>query len=295
MQPLAYAAVLAIVVPISAMVWLGLSGDRAGFRRIQANLGNKASAAEKATSRGEQFAHLSGRLTPKGYVAWLDKQLAGAGRPRQWPLQKVIMAKPLLGFAGSVLAFLVYMAAPSGGRLLLCLGLALLSYFLPDLLIRNRAQKRREAIRLELPNALDQMLISVQAGLGFEAAMSRVGEFNGGPLADELIRTLQDIQVGRSRKDAYLALAQRVDVPDVRTFVRAVVQADIYGIAIANVLKTQAKDMRIKRKQRAEEHAMKMPVKMLFPLIFFILPTLFIVLLGPTVLNIIDTFERMNR
>ena len=162
--------------------------------------------------------------------------------------------------------------------------------FSPDLLVRNRAQKRREAIRLELPVALDHMLISVQAGLGFEAAMGRAGTSGKGPMAEELIRTLQDIQVGRSRKDAYLAMAERVDVPDVRSFIRAVVQADAYGVAIAGVLKAQAGDMRIKRKQRAEEHAMKMPVKMLFPLIFFILPTLFIVVLGPTVMSIMSLF-----
>jgi tight adherence protein C len=135
------------------------------------------------------------------------------------------------------------------------------------------------------------MLISVQAGLGFETAMGRAGENGRGPLADELIRTLQDIQVGRSRKEAYLALSERVDVPDVRSFIRSVVQADTYGIAIAGVLKAQAKDMRVKRRQRAEEHAMKMPVKMLFPLIFFILPTLFIILLGPAVLQIIAVFS----
>jgi tight adherence protein C len=137
------------------------------------------------------------------------------------------------------------------------------------------------------------MLISVQAGLGFESAMGRAGSNGSGPLAEELIRTLQDIQVGRSRKDAYLDMSERVDVPDVRSFIRAVVQADAYGVAIAGVLKAQAQDMRIKRKQRAEEHAMKMPVKMLFPLIFFILPTLFIVLLGPTVVTILEVFSTL--
>lgn len=294
MHPLAYTAVLAIVIPVSAMVWVGFSGDHASIRRIQANLGGKAAGITSASRSSEKLASLSNRLIGKGYVSWMDRQLAGAGRPREWPLGKVIMVKPLLGFGSAVTCILLYLAEPSGGRLALCLAFVALCYFLPDLLIRNRAQKRRGEIRLELPNALDQMLISVEAGLGFEAAMSRVAEFNRGPLADELVRTLQDIQVGRSRKDAYQALAHRVDVPDVRTFVRAVVQADAYGIPIANVLKTQAQDMRIKRKQRAEEHAMKMPVKMLFPLIFFILPTLFIVLLGPTVLNIVETFSTMN-
>ena len=184
----------------------------------------------------------------------------------------------------------VVASGPTPPKVLLMVGVTALAYFVPDILIRNYAQKRREAIKLELPNALDQMLISVQAGLGFESAMARAGQNGKGPLADELIRTLQDIQVGRSRKDAYLAMAQRVDVPDLRSFVRAVVQADTYGIAIAKVLKSQAKDMRVKRRQRAEEHAMKMPVKMLFPLIFFILPTLFIVVLGPTVLSIMEVF-----
>ncbi|MGG6379782.1 type II secretion system F family protein [Paenarthrobacter sp. NEAU-H11] len=291
MQPIALAAILAIIVPISGMVWLSFTGDRAGLRRIKANLGGRPSQAVQSLNISQQFTDLSKRITPKSYEAWLDKQLAGAGRPKQWPLTRILMVKPLLAFAGALLGLVVFLGAPSAGRFAIAVVMVALAYFVPDLLIRNRAQKRREEIRLELPNALDQMLISVQAGLGFESAMGRAGENGRGPLADELIRTLQDIQVGRSRKEAYLALSERVDVPSVRTFVRAVVQADTYGIAIAGVLKTQAKDMRIKRRQLAEEHAMKMPVKMLFPLIFFILPTLFIVLLGPAVLQIMSVFS----
>lgn len=291
MQPIALAAILAIILPISGMIWLAFTGDRAGLRNIQTNLGRRPSQVARSLNVNEQIAALSKRLTPHSYEAWLDKQLAGAGRPKQWPLARIIMVKPMLAFGGAIMGLLVFLGAPSTGRVVLGIGIIALAYFVPDILLRNRAQKRREEIRLELPNALDQMLISVQAGLGFETAMGRAGENGRGPLADELIRTLQDIQVGRSRKEAYLALAERVDVPDVRTFIRAVVQADTYGIAIAGVLKTQAKDMRIKRRQRAEEHAMKMPVKMLFPLIFFILPTLFIVLLGPAVLQIISVFS----
>jgi tight adherence protein C len=134
------------------------------------------------------------------------------------------------------------------------------------------------------------MLISVEAGLGFETAMARAGQYGKGPLAFELTRTLQDMQVGRSRREAYQALATRTDVPDLRAFVRAVVQADIYGIAIAKVLKTQAKQMRIKRRQRAEEKAMKLPVKVLFPLMFCILPVLFIVIIGPAAINVMKNF-----
>jgi tight adherence protein C len=293
MQTLALAAILAIVAPVSAMTWFAFTGDRAGLRNIQANLGRKQKNKGPSLSTNERLAQVSQRITPKGYTVWLDQQLAGAGRPKDWPLGRVIMVKPMLALAGLVMGYLVFLAAPAPGTLLLMLGVGALCYFLPDLLLRSTAQKRREAIRLELPNALDNMLISVQAGLGFESAMGRAGSNGSGPLAEELIRTLQDIQVGRSRKDAYLDMSERVDVPDVRSFIRAVVQADAYGVAIAGVLKAQAQDMRIKRKQRAEEHAMKMPVKMLFPLIFFILPTLFIVLLGPTVVTILEVFSTL--
>jgi len=289
-QTIAYAAILAVIAPLSIMTWLAFTGDRAGFRNIQANLGRGPQAAGSALSAAGQLAALSRKVTPKGYTAWLDKQLAGAGRPKDWPLGRVIMIKPLLALGGAVMGIFLVAGSPTVTNVLLMVGITALAYFVPDILIRNYAQKRREKIKLELPDTLDQMLISVQAGLGFETAMARAGQNGKGPLADELIRTLQDIQVGRSRKDAYLAMAQRVDVPDLRSFVRAVVQADTYGIAIANVLNSQARDMRVKRRQRAEEHAMKMPVKMLFPLIFSILPTLFIVVLGPTVLSIIDVF-----
>ncbi|MGX5715255.1 type II secretion system F family protein [Arthrobacter sp. MAHUQ-56] len=291
MQTIAYAAILAVIAPLSIMTWFVVTGDRAGLRNIQSNLGRISRPSGSAFAANGQLEELSRRVTPKGYTAWLDKQLAGAGRPKDWPLGRVIMVKPILALVGAVFGVFLVAADPSGVKVLLMVGITALAYFLPDILIRNYAQKRRESIKLELPDTLDQMLISVQAGLGFETAMARAGQNGKGPLADELIRTLQDIQVGRSRKEAYAAMAERVDVPDLRSFVRAVVQADTYGIAIANVLGAQAKDMRVKRRQRAEEHAMKMPVKMLFPLIFFILPTLFVVVLGPTVMSIIEVFS----
>ena len=292
MQAIAYAAILAVVAPVSIMTWLALTGDRAGLRNIQSNLGHRPRSGAASFDANEQLASLAKKAMPQGYAAWLDKQLAGAGRPKAWPLGRVIMVKPLLALAGAVLGVLLYIADPKPMKLGLALGVTALCYFVPDILLRNYAEKRRTAIKLELPNALDQMLISVQAGLGFETAMARAGETGKGPLADELVRTLQDIQVGRSRKEAYVALAQRVDVPDLRSFVRAVVQADTYGIAIAKVLHSQAQVMRVKRRQQAEEHAMKMPVKMLFPLIFSILPALFIVVLGPTVMSIMDMFAK---
>ncbi|MGO4583849.1 type II secretion system F family protein [Arthrobacter sp. 2RAF6] len=291
MQFFAYAAMLAIVAPVSWMVWLAFTGDRAGLRNIRTNLGVRTASTPQSGNVQDRLTAISRQLAPDGYVAWLDKQLAGAGRPKDWPLGRILMVKPLLALGGGVFGVLLFLGDPSAGKLLLAFAVTAVAYFVPDLLIRSNAQKRREAIRLELPNSLDQMLISVQAGLGFEAAMARAAESGKGPLADEFIRTLQDIQVGRSRKDAYLDMSQRVDVPDVRSFIRAVVQADAYGIAIAKVLKAQAQEMRTKRRQRAEEYAMKIPVKILFPLIFCIFPTLFIILLGPAVMNIIAAFS----
>jgi tight adherence protein C len=272
-------------------VWFAFTGDRAGLRNIRTNLGRKSAAPLARVNAREQFAALSKKLAPVGYVAWLDKQLAGAGRPKDWPLGRLLMVKPLLALGGAVSGVALFLVEPSPQRLLIALAFVVFLYFAPDLLFRSKAEKRREEIRLELPNALDQMLISVQAGLGFEAAMARSAQNGTGPLADEFSRTLQDMQVGRARKDAYLSFAARVDSPDLRSFIRAVVQADTYGIAIAKVLKEQAQEMRTKRRQRAEEHAMKIPVKILFPLIFCIFPTLFIILLGPAVLGIMAAFS----
>jgi tight adherence protein C len=204
------------------------------------------------------------------------------------PLAKLIVAKPLLALTGALAGILLLSNSLTTTNIALAVFATVFFYFVPDLLVYNKGIKRQEAMELELPNTLDQMLISVEAGLGFESAIARAGSNGDGPLAQELMRTLQDIQVGRPRQEAYEAMAARSSVEDLRGFVRAVVQADKYGIGIAKVLRAQAKDARVKRRQRAEEKAMKLPVKVLFPLIFFIFPVLFIVLLGPAAINIIE-------
>lgn len=290
MSPIALGAILAIVLPVAYLVWSVAATDRVALRNIQANLGQRARNATPQSLTLE-FSAVARKVTPVRYVAWLDKQLAALGRPKEWPLERLLVVKPLLALGTGLLALFYFLASPEPARFAILIAALAFGYFAPDLLIRSNAEKRRDKIRQELPNTLDQMLISVQAGLGFEAAMARTAQNGGGPLADEMMRTLQDMQVGRSRKEAYLAMSDRVDVPDLRSFIRAIVQADAYGIAIAKVLKVQAKEMRMKRRQRAEEHAMKIPVKILFPLIFFIFPTLFIILLGPAVMNIIAAFS----
>jgi tight adherence protein C len=290
MSPMALGAIFTIVLPLTYLVWSITATDRVALRNIQANLGQRARNAAPQNLSTE-FHTIARKITPVGYVAWLDKQLAAVGRPKEWPLERLLAVKPLLALGFGLLGLFNFFASPAPARLAILIAATAFGYFAPDLLVRSNAEKRRAKIRQELPNTLDQMLISVQAGLGFEAAMARTAQNGSGPLADEMTRTLQDMQVGRSRKEAYLAMSDRVDVPDLRSFIRAIVQADAYGIAIAKVLRVQANEMRIKRRQRAEEHAMKIPVKILFPLIFFIFPTLFIILLGPAVMSIIATFS----
>lgn len=292
MSIMAWVSIAIIVIPCTAMVWALIAVDRSGLAAVRANLGRMPGSAVSAPAADVQhLVDFSKRLAPKGYTAWLDKLLAKAGRPPGMPLDRLLVVKPALALVASVAGILLLIKTPTGPIVLLAIFIMGLAYFVPDLLLHSIGTKRREAIELELPSTLDQMLISVEAGLGFEAAMARAGENGVGPLAAELVRTLQDMQVGRSRREAYAAMAERTGAPDLRSFVRAIVQADVYGIAIANVLRTQAKQMRVRRKQRAEEKAMKLPVKVLFPLIFFILPVLFTVILGPAVINIVATFS----
>ncbi|WP_426990058.1 type II secretion system F family protein [Pseudarthrobacter sp. Y6] len=292
MTVMAWLMVGLIIVPISAMVWSFISIDRQGLASVRSNLGrgNRITVEGNAGAESRGQAGLGVRLTPKGYSGWLDKLLAKAGRPASIPLERLLIAKPALALVAAFISILIVVKSPTNVSILLAIFLTVLAYFIPDILIHGRGDKRQKAIEQELPNTLDQMLISVEAGLGFEAAMARAGQNGKGPLSEELVRTLQDMQVGRSRRDAYLAMGQRSDVPDLRSFVRSVVQADTYGIALANVLRTQAKQMRIKRRQRAEEKAMKLPVKVLFPLMFCILPVLFIVLIGPAVIGVMQNF-----
>jgi tight adherence protein C len=295
MTAMAWVIVALIIVPTTYIVWSVVSVDRRGYAAVRSNLNRgrnhfgDTGAGAVSTSEARQSAPLGIRVTPKGYAAWLDKLLAKAGRPARFPLDRLLMAKPALALIVAVLAILVLLKSPSGTTMLVAIVLTTLAYFVPDILVHGRGSERQKAIEFELPNTLDQMLISVEAGLGFETAMARAGQNGKGPLAAELARTLQDMQVGRTRKDAYLSMAERADVPDLRSFVAAIVQADIYGIAIASVLRSQAKQMRIKRRQRAEEKAMKLPVKVLFPLMFCILPALFVVIIGPAIIKVMDS------
>jgi len=285
-------SLLLVSAPVGYLVWSLLSVDRSSQRAVRTMLalGTDTEGPTEQT-QSKLLERIGYRLTPAGYIRKLDKLLSLAGRPASLPLGRVLAAKPLLGLVGALLGFYISSSGPTPIIKLVGVFVVLLGYFIPDLLLYSKGQERQKVMQLELANTLDQMLISVEAGLGFEGAMARAGENGKGPLAEEIVRTLQDMQVGRSRRESYLALSERTNIPELRSFVQAVVQADTYGIAISRVLRIQAKVMRVKRRQRAEEKAMKLPVTILFPLLFFIFPVLFIAILGPAVINAIETFS----
>lgn len=237
------------------------------------------------------------KLTPAGWVRSLERRIKLAGSPAGWPLDRALALKLILGIGTLLVSALAVINFPSSegspiigiARIVAVPLLTVVAYRFPDLALDFRGKDRQQKIQITLPDALDQMSISVEAGLGFDSALGRVVDTGKGPLVEELHRTLQEIAIGVPRKQAFRGLVERTDVPELRHFVFAVNQAEEYGLPIAQVLRVQSKELRVIRRQRAEEKAMKIPVKIVFPLILCIFPSLFVVLLVPAALRIIET------
>ena len=235
---------------------------------------------------------LGRRFTPSDQTARMRRRLDLAGNPPGWDSDRILAYKMLGLFAGGLLGVLLPLALGSVlWALVLGVGLAVLGFYTPNLALYQMAYNRSDRILKDLPDALDLLVISVESGLGFDAALSQVARNTEGPLADEFFRVLQEMQLGTSRSDSLRALGERSNVSDLKGFITAMVQADSFGIPVANVLRIQAREMRTRRSQRAEEAAQKVPVKILFPLIFCILPVLFIAILGPAVIQIANAFS----
>lgn len=272
----------AIVAVATGFVTLPAAGVQ---RRARALAAPEASAVNRwQRLRGDVSADsLLGRLTAPTLLRRIERNLVLAGRPDGWTLNRVIVAKPVGAVIGLVFALVVISKTSSPVLMVFALLIMVLGYFVPDLLIYNHAVKRQQTIQNSLPDLLDQIVISIEAGVGFEQALRTVAERGSGPLVEEIVRLLQDISLGMSRRDAYIALAERTSVDELRIFAKAIVQAEEYGISVASVVRSQAKEMRLSRRMRAEARAQQVPVKILFPLMVCVLPVLFIVVLGPSV------------
>ena len=223
----------------------------------------------------------------------IRRKLDLAGNPPGWTVDRVLSGKVLGAVLGLVfgLMFSLMLTSPAW-KIVVIVGATIVGFFAPNLYLYQRTHERSERLQRDLPDAIDLLTISVESGLGFDAAIQQVARNTDGPLAEEFSRVLREMQIGQGRADALRALGERTNVGDIRTFVGAMVQADSFGIPIAQVLRVQSAEIRVKRRQRAEEKAQQVPVKITIPLIFCILPTLFIAVMGPAVLSILDSFSK---
>ncbi len=231
-----------------------------------------------------------GRLTPQRNIRDLQHKLEVAGRPYGWTVVSFVGLRLLVAIVLGLVTFVLMLLTDldPGRRLLLVVAVVPLGYYLPIIWLNTRMRKRQRALLRALPDGLDMLNICVGAGLGFDAALSRVGEQWQTPLADEFNRVVAEIRLGKTRRQALLDLARRTEVMELENFVATIVQADQLGVSIAKVLRTQAEQMRIFRRQRAEEQARQATIKLLFPLVFMIFPAMLAVLLGPAIPQIID-------
>jgi tight adherence protein C len=243
-----------------------------------------------------RFAGLGRRLSGADSSERIRRKLDLAGNPPGWTVDRVMSGKvvgAIGGLAGGLL-FSFMLSSPMM-KLLVVVGVTVAGFFAPSMYLYQRTYDRSKRMQRELPDAIDLLTISVESGLGFDAALQQVAYNTDGPLADEFSRVLREMQIGSSRSEALRALAERSSLSELRSFVSSMVQADAFGIPIANVLRVQSSEMRVKRRQRAEEKAQQVPVKMTIPLIFCILPALFIIVMGPAAIQIMDQFSSIQR
>jgi tight adherence protein C len=232
------------------------------------------------------------RITPRASVETVTNKLLAAGLNRKVSPTTYLASKAILGIVGfvggQVIAGLAGVLASKA--LLLGIAFAFVGFMLPDVVLTLRTRSRKEMLRAELPDALDLLAVSVEAGLGFDGAISKLTEHMEGPLADEFALALGEMRIGESRQNALTKMMKRVGTPEFSSFVRAIIQADQLGISLGRILKVQASDTRNRRQLAAEERAMKAPIKMLFPTVIFIFPAMFIVILGPAFMNLSELF-----
>jgi pilus assembly protein TadC len=288
---------VALVVAVLAVLPLG--GRRADVARTLRAAdtryrvrGPDTAPAAPAKSALVQYAGSLGRaLTPPAVVDDLNRRLDQAGNPQRLGLEEILDYKGLLMLVGAGTGFVASLPylGPVYILLLTAAGTAI-GFFAPNLIVLHLAQERQQQIRRTLPDIIDILVVTVEAGLGFEAALAQVVRNGRGPMVGEFARVLHEMQIGRPRVDALREMAARTTVAELRAFASAVVQATTLGVPISKVLRQQATEMRIRRRQRAEELAQKVPVKILFPLVLCLLPALFVVVIGPGIIRLVAVF-----
>lgn len=253
-------------------------------------------AANAQESRGQRMRQVEAPeesakfVATRGAISRLERNMMLAGHPAGWTMRNIMVAKVLIPVPVLLLGSKIALADPTLLKIAVFGVTLVVSYFVPDLLLQSRAQERQEEMQRALPDILDKVVITIEAGLGFESALSKSAETATGPLADELVRTIQDIRLGMSRRAAYESLQRRVTSEDIHAFIRGIIQAEEHGSSISGMVRIQSAEMRIKRKLRAEAKAGQVSVKLLGPLMACIFPVLFIVVLAPGIMNAMATF-----
>ena len=240
----------------------------------------------------DRLVALGKRFTPDGYSDKVRTRLTASGNSSPDAVDRFIAIK-VVGFALAPVAIILVFGVLkySGMKGLMVAGLlAAVMIYGPDAILNRRVEERQREIKQKLPDVLDLLVISVEAGLGFEQALDRTVGSVPGALTQEFARMLGEVRAGASRAQAMRAMEKRTDVPELRSFVLAILQADTFGVSIGRVLRAQADEMRIKRRQMAQEKAQKAPVKMMIPMVFCVFPALFVVVIGPAIINIKETF-----
>ena len=265
----------------------------AGYGRMRfLNVGPGDSFRERALLPAKaRLARAALRVNPKTTLESVSLKLLAAGVGRTVTPVGFLSGKAALAAAGIVLGGMVGgVSSGFGAGLLFAIGFAASGFLFPDLLVALRTRSRSERVRAQLPDALDILAVSVEAGLGFDGAIAKLIEHMHGPLTEEFELVLGEMRIGESRADALKKMAERVETPEISAFVRAIVQADQLGTSLGRILRVQAADTRLRRQAAAEERAMKAPIKMLFPTVLFIFPAMFLVILGPAFLNLSKIF-----
>ena len=234
-----------------------------------------------------------GRATPHGISKGIERTIAYAGSPNRMTVNRLITIMFMVAIIVPSIFYLLTNLTGGATQPGLILILAIVGFILPWYIMLIKARSRQTKIQKKLPDMMDLIFVSVEAGLGFDMALKRTTEKMPGPLSDEINRALDEMNKGRSREDALRGIYHRTGVEDLSSFITAVIQSEQLGSNIANMLRVQSTSMRQRRRQRAEQAAMRVPVKLLFPLVFFMMPALFIVILGPAVIRIIDAFSDM--